>query len=345
MNTPSTATDFSLKTYAPKHLEPGTPTSGIRLGDLMAHRFPPQEMVLEPFLPTASSLFLWAAPGAGKTMLSLSLALAVASGTSLGPFRAPSARPVLYLDAEMPRAVVQERIRALSGSLDAAAREAAWKNLTLVSVADIAQTHDVASLGTPEGQRWLLDLIFTTGAELVLLDSLAMLFDLDDENSASDTRVVQELVRHLNSRNVASVVVHHSGKGGTSYRGSSSLAAPSQAVIGLVSRKRKPDEQIAATLRWDKIRGRVDAATRDQPVALVAGLDGNLGWVFGTGNGASTKADLEGLRGIERVQEYCKTCPGAWSMPGKTLAELTGVSVRTANRAKAHRPRGAGAGH
>lgn len=336
MNTPP---EFSLKTYAPKHLARGTPTSGILLGDLMARHFHPQEMVLEPFLPTASSLFLWAAPGAGKTMLSMSLALAVASGTSLGPFRAPTARPVLYLDAEMPSAVVQDRIRALSGSLDAAAREAAWKNLTLVSIADIARTHDVPSLGTPEGQRWLLDLSHTTGAQLVVLDSLAMLFDLDDENSASDTRVVQELIRHLNSRNVASVVVHHSGKGGTSYRGSSSLAAPSQAVIGLVSRRRKPDEQIAATLRWDKIRGRVDANMRDQPVALVAGPDGNLGWVFGAGDGPAT-ADPQDIRGVERVQEFCKTRPAAWDLPGKSLAALAGVSVSTAQRAKAQRRRG-----
>jgi RecA-family ATPase len=71
-------------------------------------------MLLNPILPGRSLAMLYAPRGVGKTMLSLSIGLAVASGASLLRWSAPRKKRVLYVDGEMPLISLQERLRAIS---------------------------------------------------------------------------------------------------------------------------------------------------------------------------------------------------------------------------------------
>src|SRR2546430_6023259 len=48
--------------------------------------------------------------GAGKTFIALGISVAVASGTRFLKWNAPTARPVLFVDGEMPCATLKERI-------------------------------------------------------------------------------------------------------------------------------------------------------------------------------------------------------------------------------------------
>ena len=57
---------------------------------------------------------LYAPRGVGKTLLALSIGLAIASGNQLLRWSAPRQRKVLYVDGEMPMVSLQERVRALS---------------------------------------------------------------------------------------------------------------------------------------------------------------------------------------------------------------------------------------
>jgi hypothetical protein len=71
------------------------------LGDLLDTPLPVREYLLEPLIREGESMMLWAAPGVGKTMAALSMALAVAGGGQFLAWNAPKPRRVLYLDGEM----------------------------------------------------------------------------------------------------------------------------------------------------------------------------------------------------------------------------------------------------
>ncbi|MGJ8587369.1 MAG: AAA family ATPase [Yoonia sp.] len=83
--------------------------------DLLNRSFQPRKMLLDPWLRTEESCIIWAASGVGKTMLSLSLALAVSGGGKLGDWNAENPCRVLYVDGEMHLQDVKDRLVALSG--------------------------------------------------------------------------------------------------------------------------------------------------------------------------------------------------------------------------------------
>lgn len=91
----------------------------VGFNDFLSLDVPPREMLLDPILPERSLAMLYAPRGVGKTLLSLSIGLAVSSGSSLLRWYAPRPRRVLYVDGEMPLASLQERLRAISIGLDA----------------------------------------------------------------------------------------------------------------------------------------------------------------------------------------------------------------------------------
>ena len=75
-------------------------------------------MLLDPILPERSLAMLYAPRGIGKSWLSLSIGLAVASGQSLLRWSAPRPRNVLYVDGEMPLVSLQERLRMISAGIE-----------------------------------------------------------------------------------------------------------------------------------------------------------------------------------------------------------------------------------
>jgi RecA-family ATPase len=79
---------------------------------------PPRGMLLNPVLPERSLAMLYAPRGVGKTLLSLSIGLAVASGSPILRWHAPRQRRVLYVDSEMPLVSLQERLRAIATGFD-----------------------------------------------------------------------------------------------------------------------------------------------------------------------------------------------------------------------------------
>ena len=74
---------------------------------------PAREMVIDPFLPTSSINLLFAQRGIGKTWVGMTIAKDVAAKERFLGFEVPEARGVLYIDGEMPLAVLQERVEAI----------------------------------------------------------------------------------------------------------------------------------------------------------------------------------------------------------------------------------------
>ena len=82
------------------------PLQPLGLDEFLNLYIPPRQMLLSPILPERSLAMLYAPRGVGKTLLGLSIGLAVASGSPLLRWSTPHPRRVLYVDGEMPSGVV-----------------------------------------------------------------------------------------------------------------------------------------------------------------------------------------------------------------------------------------------
>jgi putative DNA primase/helicase len=222
----------------------------IGFDDFLAINMPPREMLLDPILPGRSLAMLYAPRGVGKTLLSLSIGLAVASGSPLLRWQAPRKRRVLYVDGEMPLVSLQGRLRAISAGLAIAVPNDGFR----VLAAD--NTEHGLSIGSEEGQRALDPLL--SGVDLVVFDNLSTLCTNGSE-SASDAWVpMQNWLLKLRRQGIAVLLVHHAGTNGRQ-RGTSRREDALDTVIGLRRPEDYSPEQGARfEVHFEKLRNRID---------------------------------------------------------------------------------------
>ena len=239
----------------PRHKWP----KSIPLGTLRKMRIPTREHLVLPWLRQKESAMVYAAPGVGKSLFAMSLALAVAGGgKALGKWDAPEGRRVLYIDGEMPIDDIQNRANMLipsaGGSLENIDR-----NLHIEARQHQPSSSVFVDLSTEEGRETLLYRIKNAGVELLILDNLSTLATVDDENSASEFNDVVKFLLRMKQEGIACVLVHHSNKAGGSYRGSSKLATTFEVILRLEEATLKATDQTDTTrfrLSWEKYRGR-----------------------------------------------------------------------------------------
>ena len=270
-----------------------TPTNGsdknalttISLGDLLDRQFPPREHLVAPWLRQGESAMLWADNGLGKTMLALSLSLAVAGGGELLGWQSSKPRAVLYVDGEMHVQDLRDRLATLAGTVQGCNMAAARRNLTVLSRQD--QGGDVAfpDLAQPGGRDKIIDHARAVDAELIVLDNFATLADVADENEAAAMSPVLAFLLRLKQDGRACILVHHSNKSGETFRGSSKLATTFEVIIGLTRTDgRRPMDGTGFDLTWTKFRGQPSPATRPFAAALEE-RDGALRWTAGAALG------------------------------------------------------------
>jgi putative DNA primase/helicase len=212
---------------------------------------PPREMLLHPILPTRSLAMLYAPRGVGKTLLALSIGLAVASGSPLLRWNAPRQRRVLYVDGEMPLVSLQERMRAISSGLGTVIPNDGFR----VLAAD--NTENGLSIGSAEGQRSLDPLL--SGVDLVVFDNLSTLCTNGSE-SASDSWVpMQNWLLKLRRRGIAVLLVHHAGTNGRQ-RGTSRREDALDTIIALRRPEDySPEDGARFEVHFEKLRNRIES--------------------------------------------------------------------------------------
>lgn len=258
----------------------------ITLGHLLAHRFPPREDLVAPWLRQGESAMLWASPGTGKTLLTLTLAVMVAGGGRVLGWCSPKPRKVLLVDGEMSAEDLQERAAWLIGTVDGIDRDAAAANLHILSrnwqgpeVAFPDLGDRDGRPGHQSGQDEVIAEARRLGAELVLLDNFSTLVEVADENDAASMNATLAFLLRLKQLRMGCLLVHHSGKDGGSYRGSSKLATTFEVIIGL-----RPLDNVATTagaafkLEWTKYRREPCEAVRSREVRLVKDKAGQPRW-------------------------------------------------------------------
>jgi len=230
--------------------QPVAALKSIGFEDFLAMDTPPREMLLDPILPERSLAMLYAPRGVRKTLLALSMGLAVASGSPLLRWNAPRQRRVLYVDGEMPLVSLQERLRAISSGLGADIPNDGFQ----VLAAD--NTENGLSIGSEDGQRSIDQLL--SGVDLVIFDNLSTLCTNGSE-SASDAWVpMQNWLLKLRRQGVAVLLVHHAGTNGRQ-RGTSRREDALDTVIGLRRPEDYSPEQGARfEVHFEKFRNRVE---------------------------------------------------------------------------------------
>jgi putative DNA primase/helicase len=222
----------------------------IGFDDFLAINMPPREMLLDPILPERCLAMLYAPRGVGKTLLSLSIGLAVASGSPLLRWQAPRQRRVLYVDGEMPLVSLQERLRAISIGLRAFIPNDGFRVLAADNI------ENGLSIGSEEGQRAIDPLL--NGVDLVIFDNLSTLCTNGSE-SASDAWVpMQNWLLKLRRQGISVLLVHHAGTNGRQ-RGTSRREDALDTVIALRRPEDYSPEQSARfEVHFEKLRNRVD---------------------------------------------------------------------------------------
>jgi putative DNA primase/helicase len=241
----------------------------IGFDDFLAMSMPPREMLLDPILPERSLAMLYAPRGIGKTLLGLSIGLAVASGCPLLRWNAPRQRRVLYVDGEMPLVSLQERLRAIAHGLGTVIPNDGFR----VLAAD--NTEKGISIGSEEGQRAIDPLM--SGVDLVIFDNLSTLCTSGSE-SASDAWVpMQTWLLKLRRQGIAVLLVHHAGTNGRQ-RGTSRREDALDTVIGLRRPEDYSPEQGARfEIHFEKMRNRVDGNAADPFEAKLESLSTDFG--------------------------------------------------------------------
>jgi putative DNA primase/helicase len=286
----------------------------INVGDaraFMAMTFPPRENILSPWIPRQGLAMIYALRGIGKTHLSLEIAYVVASGGSLFSWDAPKPQGVLFIDGEMPGAVLQERLAriATSGEKEPQAPlRIITPDLQPKGIIDLSRCDDQEELKQNLG-----------GISLIILDNISTLCRSGRENESESWLPVQEwaLLQRAAGRSV--LFIHHSGKGGQQ-RGTSRREDVLDTVIALRHPgDYSPDQGATFEVHFEKARGIYGDDTKPFEARLTTSEDGTQKWL--------TKALEEST--AEKVAHLLSE-----DIPQKEIAAMLNITPGAVSKAK-----------
>jgi hypothetical protein len=251
----------------------------LTMEELLVRNIPPKETLVDPWLKKQDMVLLHAKRGVGKTWVSLSLAVGLASGGHVIAWPVPEPRKVLYVDGEMPAHQMQDRFRrtiATMPDFDA--------DMLQIINPDIQQDEGKPrpSLKTDEGRDRLHDIITRLDFEVVILDNLACLYGGKQENDAESWDDLQGWLLDLRSRGITTIILHHSGKGGAQ-RGTSHREDVVDTIVNIVQPNGyKISDGARFQIKFEKIRSDsgVKGGLREFEAKLVETPDGRTEWAI-----------------------------------------------------------------
>ena len=179
-----------------------------------------------PWLSEGSNVMVFGPRGVGKTMLQLGLAALLTTGAPFLRWSIQEAVGVLYVDGEMQLSELRRRVTDLSP-------EPPKRLHFLPSEWVHHQLHrDLILTGAPMRDSLLQVLADRPEIRVLILDNISCLFAGIDENSKKDWEPINTWLIRLRHRGIATVLVHHGGKGGQQ-RGTSGREDSLDTVIQL----------------------------------------------------------------------------------------------------------------
>jgi hypothetical protein len=236
---------------------------------------PPIEWVADGIAARGVVTMLHGKGGLGKSMLALALAVAVVQGGTFLGDKTTRGR-VLYIDAENGEQEAHRRMHGLGLPADLA------ESLDYF----LADQHDIR-----RDEAELLARAESGDYVLIIVDSLASLWTIDESKAEEATPALQVLQRIAQKTHAGVVALHHDKKDGSDYRGSSAMQAVAQIVLHMTKDPlRDPKARCLANSkcrlapekpeRWLEIKAEQDGinvvATEKPPTKEQADLDGEI---------------------------------------------------------------------
>ncbi len=181
----------------------------------MKHDFPDPEPLLGSLIVAGVRMFLVGRTGLGKTLFGFAIAVAMASGSPILHWKAGRPVRVLYIDGEMPGALIQQRL------CDALRRPRGPKldGRLIIFARDMEDEFakrfpclgPFRPLNTEVGHNWLLALIDAIGGvDVVILDNVMSLLEGIQKEEETWTGA-NPLVDSLSRRRIAQIWLDHTG--------------------------------------------------------------------------------------------------------------------------------------
>jgi putative DNA primase/helicase len=144
-------------------------------------------MVLRlPWLPEKGLAMIYSPRGTGKTLLALTSAYSIATGSGFLDFKVPTSRRVLYIDGEMPAQTMQERLATIVAGFENQPPDPSYFRMLSGDLTE----GGLPDLGTVEGQAEFDAQI--GDAEIIFADNISTLVRSGKENEAEGWALVQE---------------------------------------------------------------------------------------------------------------------------------------------------------
>jgi hypothetical protein len=271
------------------------------------------DFLLGHIFSTTTRALMWAATGLGKTMLGLSIAWTMAAGLEILGWRAKRKARVLYIDGEMSRRLLLDRLKA---ECERAGVNPDDLDLFVLSHEDIP---DFKPLNTPAGQKQIEAIIKRVGVvDFVIFDNITSLTvgDLREGKSWSDTL---PWVKSLTKRLTGQLWIHHTGHDETKSYGDKSKEWQLDLVLGLTEVKRE-DTDVSFKLEFDKARERTPANRTEFEAKTIALL--NDRWMYSAAGQPAEEISPLALKFYETLCSVIASGSKANNMFGHPAASL-----------------------
>jgi AAA domain len=221
------------------------------------------DSIMGHWVSTTSRVLLTAATGLGKTNFGLALAIRIAAGMNFLHWRASRSARVLYIDGEMSRRLLKQRV------LDEAERLGnSPSTFFALSHEDIP---NFKPLNTIEGQAWMNAFIEKIGGvDIVIFDNI-MSLTVGDMKDPEPWQQILPWVLSLTKRQIGQIWIHHTGHDESRSYGDKTREWQMDTVIHLDAVKRD-DTDISFSMSFKKARERTPATRfdfQDVKIALI----------------------------------------------------------------------------
>ena len=240
--------------------------------EFMQMALPERKELLHPWLPEQGLAMIHAPRGIGKTFFGLSCAYAIGTGGEFLKFKAPEAKPVLFIDGEMSAAVMQERMLQLMIT--------SGPDVLMDIITPDLQPKDQGSINLSNEiyQKALEPLI--EKVSLIIVDNISTLVRGGKENESESWLPVQEWALKQRSSGRSVLFIHHSGKDGRQ-RGTSRREDVLDTVIGLrQAGTYDPQQGAQFEVHFEKARGFAGDEAKPFEAKLETDEHGGLIWTY-----------------------------------------------------------------
>lgn len=214
------------------------PLRRIDVRELLTTTPPPVPWIVEPLIARGHLTMLSGREGRGKSLLGLAVAGALVSGESIAGMVVDAPGRVLVVDAENHEGELHRRLHSIGVREEAADRLGVFDGSAL-------------DLLNPAHLEELVKVVREHEPDVLLIDSMRSTWSGKENESEAVgphlDRIRSSIARALD---VGVVILHHDGKGGTGYRGSTAIGASVDLGFGLEKVEDDPERDRRRLQPW-----------------------------------------------------------------------------------------------